>query len=78
MQRLPTFSDCAIQHPEGIENFDFHFMRPSPTVRYTCDDDWLLIKGETRGGTLPSEQFPLLAGQLAYGHLRSVRGVLAL
>ena len=71
MQRLPTFSDCAIQHPEGIENFDFRFMRPSPTVRYTSGDDWLLIKGETRGGTLPSEQFPLLAGQLAYGHLRS-------
>ncbi len=71
LQRLPTFSDCVIQHPTGVENFDFQYMRPSPTVRYKSGDDWLLIKGETRRGTLPSEQFPLLAEQLVNGHLRS-------
>ena len=29
--RLPTFSDCAIQHPAGVEKFDFRFMQASAT-----------------------------------------------
>ena len=42
LQRLPTFSDCAIQHPVGVENFDPTYMQVSATVRYALDEAWLL------------------------------------
>ena len=32
--RLPTFSDCAIQHPIGVEGFDPRMMQVSASVRY--------------------------------------------
>lgn len=67
--RLPTYSDCAIQHPSGVEDFDFRYMQVSAAVRYTLDEEWLLIKGESTKKTLPSEQFPKLATRLVYGHL---------
>jgi len=67
--RLPTFSDCVIQHPKGVEGFDFRIMQVSATIRYTMPEKWLFIKGESTKKTLPSEQFPSLATQLAYGHL---------
>jgi hypothetical protein len=69
--RLPTYSDCAIQHPAGVEGFDFRTMQASAAVRYTTSEDWLLIKGESTRLTRPSAQFPELATQLVYGHLRS-------
>lgn len=70
MERLPTFSDCAIQHPSGVEGFNPLTMQASATIRYTLPDDWLLIKGVGTRVTPPSEQFPELATRLAYGHLR--------
>jgi hypothetical protein len=70
MKRLPTYSDCAIQHPKGVEDFDPRLMTGSAVIRYTLDDFWLLIKGESTRRVFPSAQFPLLAVQLAYGHLR--------
>ena len=70
LPRLPTYSDCAIQHPAGVEGFDPRFMAVSAAIRYTLDEDWLLIKGESSRRTLPSVQFPQLAMQLVYGHLR--------
>ena len=69
--RLPTFSDCAIQHPKGVEGFNPRTMQVSAAVRYTASDNWLLIKGEGTRTTPPSKQFPELATQLVYGHLRS-------
>ena len=71
LERLPTFSDCAIQHPVGVENFDFRTMQVSATIRYTSDDDWLLIKGESTRVSRPSIQFPILATKLVYGQLQS-------
>ena len=68
--RLPAFSDCAIQHTSGVEGFDYRKMSWSAAIRYSCGDDWLLIKGESTKLTLPSKQFPRLASQLVYGHLR--------
>ena len=68
--RIPTYSDCAIQHPIGVEGFDPVRMQVSATVRYALRDDWLLIKGESTRRRLPSLQFPRLARQLVYGHLR--------
>ena len=71
LERLPTYSDCAIQHPEGIESFDPTYMRASPTIRYALDEDWLLVKGETSKSTRASEQFPILSMQVVYGPLQS-------
>ena len=68
--RVPTYSDCAIQHPLGVEGFDPRIMRASATVRYTLADSWLLIKGESTGRHPARLQFPQLAKRLAYGHLR--------
>lgn len=70
LSRLPTFSDCAIQHPAGVEGFDPRMMQVSASVRYTLHDGWLLIKGESTRSTPASTQFPELATRLVYGHLR--------
>lgn len=68
--RVPTFSDCVIQHPSGVEGFDPRIMTISASIRYTLPDKWLLVKGESARRTLPSVQFPRLATQLVYGHLK--------
>jgi hypothetical protein len=71
LSRLPTFSDCAIQHPSGVEGFDPRIMPVSATVRYSQANDWLLVKGESTRAVPPSVQFPQLATRLVYGQLRS-------
>ena len=68
--RTPTYSDCAIQHPSGVEGFDPKIMQASATVRYTLADSWLLIKGESTRRNPARLQFLWLAKQLIYGHLR--------
>lgn len=70
LPRLPTFSDCAIQHPLGVEGFDPRYMAVSASIRYTLEETWLLIKGESSHRTRPTVQFPGLATQLVYGHLK--------
>lgn len=71
LTRLPSFSDCAIQHPLGVEGFDPRIMQVSASIRYTLSDQWLLIKGESTRFRPPSVQFPQLATRLVYGHLQS-------
>jgi hypothetical protein len=71
LQRLPTFSDCAIQRPEGVEDFDPVRMQVSASIRYTLEEEWLLIKGQSTRSKRPGEQFPELARKLVYGSLRS-------
>jgi hypothetical protein len=71
LERLPTFSDYAIQHPSGVEGFDPRIMAVSASVRITVRDQWLLIKGESTRSVPPSVQFPALATRLVYGHLVS-------
>ena len=68
--RIPTFSDCVIQHPAGVEGFNPILMQVSASIRYTLEDDWLLIKGESTRFRAPSQQFPELAVRLVYGDLR--------
>jgi hypothetical protein len=72
IERLPTFSDAAIQHPSGVEGFDPRIMQVSAAIRYTLQqrDAWLLIKGASTRITPPSEQFPALATRLVYGAYR--------
>ena len=69
--RVPTFSDCAIQHPIGVEGFDPIIMQVSASVRYTLSEHWLLIKGEGTKNFPARDQFPMLATQLVYGNLSS-------
>ena len=69
--RLPDFSDCAIQHTSGVEGFDPRFMRPAASIRYTWEDAWLLIKGESARSVPTSSQFPVLATTLVYGYLQA-------
>ncbi len=70
LPRLPTFSDCVIQHPRGVEGFDPRIMQVSASVRYTLVDRWLLLKGESTRITPPTAQFPDLATLLVYGQLQ--------
>jgi Beta protein len=69
--RLPTFSDYAIQHPRGVEGFDFRKMQVSASIRYTLPEQWLLVKGESTRFRRARVQFPELAIKLVYGDLRS-------
>ena len=71
VQRLPTYSDCAIQHPAGVEGFNPRIMQVSASVRYALENDWLLIKGVGARVVPVSKQFPHLATQLVYGYLNS-------
>lgn len=61
LERLPTFSDCAIQHPDGVEGFDPKTMAASAAARYTTGDSWLLVKGESTRVKKPSIQFQSIA-----------------
>lgn len=69
LERLPSFSDCAIQHPSGVEGFDHKTMQVSAAIRYTLPDHWLRIKGASRKVTPFPIQFEKLATELVYGHL---------
>lgn len=69
LARLPTFGDCAIQHPRGVEGFDPRIMQVSAAIRYARPSEWLLIKGESTDVTPSTVQFPQLAAQLTSGAL---------
>jgi hypothetical protein len=69
LTRLPTFSDCGIQHPDGVEGFDPVTMKASAAIRYAALDSWLLIKGSSTKITPPTLQFPVLATKLVTGSL---------
>jgi len=44
LARIPTFGDYAISHPEPAE-VDPRIMRPSASIRYACENAWLVLKG---------------------------------
>lgn len=71
LSRLPTFSDCAIQHPAGVEGFDPRIMAASASIRYTLEKEWLLIKGQSTRSNRAGVQFPALAHELVYGNFQS-------
>ena len=70
LARLPSFGDCVIQHPQGVEGFDPRTMQVSASIRYAKAEEWLLVKGESTRYMPPSVQFPALATRLVYGHLK--------
>lgn len=67
--RLPSYSDCAIQHRAGVEGFDPRYMQVSASIRYTLGEAWLLIKGESTKSVPPGGQFPQLGARLVAGDL---------
>ena len=71
-ERFPTFSDYGVQHPKGVEDFDFRKMTVSASVRYALEEEWLLIKGRSTKAEPPSEQFPKLAATLVKGGCKSM------
>jgi Beta protein len=44
LSRLPTFGDYAISNPQLLDDVDPRMMRLSAAIRYTTDNDWLLLK----------------------------------
>lgn len=45
LARLPTFSDCGIQHRSGVEGFDGAKMKASAAIRHAMHTVWHLEKG---------------------------------
>jgi hypothetical protein len=58
--RKPTFGDYAINYVRPLEDFDPTTMTASANIRYTVEDDWMIVKG--RSLKKGFEQFYDLAG----------------
>jgi Beta protein len=69
LARIPTFSDTCIQHPRGVEGFDFRVMPLPAQIRYTTQEQWVRIKGVDTKDESGTKQFPELATNLVYGQL---------
>lgn len=70
LARLPTYSDCGIQHPSGVEGYDPITMAASAAARHATGDSWLLVKGVSTRKIRPTVQFKAIAKKLvanAYG-----------
>jgi len=50
-ERIPTFADYAIAHPDPTFDIDPRFMSLSAQVRYATGDHWLISKGPLWKGT---------------------------
>jgi hypothetical protein len=44
--RLPSFGDYAINNPKEVE-LDWRIVKPAATIRYTIEDGWYIIKGDS-------------------------------
>ncbi len=44
LKRKPAFADYTIQHPIYKESSQFY--HPSTSIKYTLDDEWLIMKGK--------------------------------
>lgn len=62
-QRIPSYSDYAISHPE-LPNIDPRLMNPSAGIRYTIDENWLVVKGRGLRSEAGFAQFRDLSRQL--------------
>lgn len=46
LKRIPMYGDYAISHPEILEMNPLQITM-SASIRYTCDDNWLILKGRS-------------------------------
>jgi Beta protein len=44
-QRVPTYGDYAVAHPDPTLTVNPRFLNISASLRYTSDDHWLVAKG---------------------------------
>jgi len=44
LKRNPIFADYAIRHP--VYNETFQFYHPTTSIKYTSEDEWLILKGQ--------------------------------
>ena len=44
--RLPVFGDYGVVHPD-LPDLDPKVIRPSAKIRYTLENDWLILKGHS-------------------------------
>ncbi len=64
--RIPIFSDYGICHPDTLD-FNPRTHKRSAAIRYTIEDDWLIIKGMNLEKEPGPKQFCKLAKEL-YSH----------
>lgn len=62
-ESAPLFGDYGVIHPEFMEPRDPKSLNPSAKIRYTLDDEWLIIKG--RSYKKDPQQFRSMAASLA-------------
>lgn len=43
--RIPIYGDYTINHPDLLQ-LDMRIMKPSASLRYTIDKEWLIVKGK--------------------------------
>jgi len=65
--RVPSYGDCVIQHPGGVEDYNPVIMPMTPKIKYALSESWLVIRGGSHRKTPLVEQFPRLAAQLVTG-----------
>ncbi len=71
--RLPTYSDCGIQHRDGVEDIDFTKVKPAAAIRHALPMSWYIEKGRSIAN-IGGDQFQSLAAnviaatQPAQGH----------
>lgn len=46
LERLPVYGDYSIAHPEIFDDIDPRYMPLYGGIRYTLEDQWLLIRGD--------------------------------
>lgn len=64
LPRMPAFGDYLIQSPDVQEGYDPRFMPMSPAIRYTLDNEWLILRGQSSKHQRLAAQYPNLAAQL--------------
>lgn len=69
LPRLPNFGDYGIQAPSLMEGYDPRYMQMSAAIRYTLEDEWLIIKGQSTRRQSGKVQYPSLA-QVLVNHAR--------
>ena len=59
--RKPSFSDYTIQY--GLYKEPVEGCNPSPSIRYTLDEEWLIMRGEASRGRTTSNQTEIRPGR---------------
>lgn len=47
LKRLPSFGDYGVVYPNAPPNLDPRIITSSAKIRYTCDGNWLILKGHS-------------------------------